>query len=173
MYLVPFRNRDSLQVGDSFGYFGKVVQLDLEKFGETGFLAVRTLDLTMLDPSLVGFSAGLAWGSKLLLVPMRNAQGAGAAGAASGEGVVGTKRERAAMGGNHVKRAMHGKLVLLAPAPVFLNTSGFFKKKNVNIYFFRDHFALPLSRLLILVGDLSLLFLLRLRSCCVSRWAWI
>lgn len=70
---------------------------------------MRTLDLTQLDPSLVGFSAGLFWGKTLLLVPMRNAQGAGAAGAAGG--VVGTKRERDAAGGNHMKRAMHGKLV--------------------------------------------------------------
>lgn len=85
-----------------------MVQLNLEAFDE-GYRAVRSLDLTQLDRSLVGFSAGLYWGKFLLLVPMRNAQGGGAAGAPVG--VTGSKRQQVAMGGNHMKRAMHGKLV--------------------------------------------------------------
>ena len=84
------------------------MQLDLEAFDQ-GYRAVRTVDLTQLDHSLVGFSSGLYWGKFLLLVPMRNAQGGGAAGAPGG--VTGSKREQVAMGGNHMKRAMHGKLV--------------------------------------------------------------
>jgi len=95
LYLVPFRHRDVLD--GNLGYFGKVVRIDLESFA-SGMRAVKVLDLTRLDPLLVGFSAGFSWGATLLLVPLRNANARGS-------------EEEFRPEGNHFMRAQHGKLV--------------------------------------------------------------
>ena len=109
LYLVPYRNKDSLLGDELFGYFGKVVRVDLESAfrapheNGNGFRGVRVLDLAQVDASLVGFSAGFSWGKTLLLVPNRNAKG--------NEGVSGTFSSRQAQGANHMRRSQHGKVV--------------------------------------------------------------
>jgi hypothetical protein len=122
LYLVPYRQRDSFDMEASFGFFGKVCRIDLEQFaGATssggtspsspsgGFRAVRVLDLTMLDPSLVGFSSGFFWGTTLLLVPNRNAETSGSLSRSVGS--ASTATERSAAGANYMRRHQHGKLV--------------------------------------------------------------
>jgi len=110
LYLVPYRQRDSLDSEDLFGFFGKVVRIDLERFGQ-GFRAVRSLDLTQLDRSLVGFSSGFFWGKTLLLVPHRNAQSRAGCVGAGGSPARYSAQAREAAGCNSLGRAHHGKLV--------------------------------------------------------------
>ena len=121
LYLVPFRNRDTSRGEEGLGYFGKVVRIDLRRFTDDPRVAIQVLDLTQIPdpaapfgashsswdssamyggsrPDLVGFTAGIAWGKTLLLVPGRNAGGLDSRTAARRKGA--TQRQ-----------PQHGKLV--------------------------------------------------------------
>lgn len=96
-YLVPFRNRDDAEASPSApgsggsGHFGKLVKIDLERFGDADAAdggGVRVLDLRKVDRRLAGFVHGFVRGDAAYLVPYAN-------------GATET---------NHLKRAQHALL---------------------------------------------------------------